>query len=130
MMLGISIDFFNGGYTVDSPAAVWWKQLATAVVFGLGVATVLTLVLTPALLAARIWVETGVAAIWPRVAALGHGRAYADLALQRKTRRVRHAEIIWDPAPVAVPTVAEQIDMAEPQLAQDGRVPPPLRAAE
>jgi len=30
---------------------LWWKQLATAVVFGLGIATVLTLVFIPALLA-------------------------------------------------------------------------------
>jgi hypothetical protein len=55
MMFGISLDFGNGGYTVDSPTALWWKQLATAVVFGLGIATVLTLVVTPSLLALRIW---------------------------------------------------------------------------
>ena len=55
MMFGISLDFANGGYTVDSPTALWWKQLATAVVFGLGVATVLTLVVTPSLLALRVW---------------------------------------------------------------------------
>jgi multidrug efflux pump len=36
MMFGLSLDFFGGGYTVDSPTALWWKQLATAVVFGLG----------------------------------------------------------------------------------------------
>ena len=59
MMLGISLDFANGGYSVDSPTALWWKQLATAVVFGLGVATVLTLMLTPALLALRVWIEKG-----------------------------------------------------------------------
>jgi multidrug efflux pump len=56
MMLGISIDFGAGGYSLDAPTALWWKQLATAVVFGLGIATVLTLVLTPALLALRVWV--------------------------------------------------------------------------
>jgi multidrug efflux pump len=44
MMFGVSLDFGNGGYTVDSPTALWWTQLATAVVFGLGIATVLTLV--------------------------------------------------------------------------------------
>jgi len=59
MMLGISIDFINGGYTIDQPTALWWKQLATAVVFGLGVATVLTLVLTPSLLALRVWIGRG-----------------------------------------------------------------------
>jgi multidrug efflux pump len=55
MMFGVSLDFANGGYTVDSPTALWWKQLATAVVFGLGIATVLTLVVTPSLLALRVW---------------------------------------------------------------------------
>ena len=62
MMLGISINFADGGYTIDQPTALWWKQLATAVVFGLGVATVLTLVLTPSLLALRIWITRG--AVW------------------------------------------------------------------
>ena len=59
MMLGISIDFVNGGYSIDQPTALWWKQLATAVVFGLGVATILTLVLTPSLLALRVWISRG-----------------------------------------------------------------------
>ncbi|MEC8795576.1 MAG: efflux RND transporter permease subunit, partial [Pseudomonadota bacterium] len=36
MMYGLSFDFINGGYSIDSPTALWWKQLATAVVFGLG----------------------------------------------------------------------------------------------
>ena len=54
MMFGLSLDFVNGGYSVDSPTALWWKQLATAVVFGLGTATMLTLVFTPALLSARV----------------------------------------------------------------------------
>lgn len=105
MMLGVSIDFVNGGYSIDAPAAVWWKQLATAVVFGLGVATVLTLVLTPALLAMRVWIEAGAAAVGPRLRALRPGRSRDDLRLRRKAGRVRGAEIIWDadPAPVPVP---------------------------
>ena len=53
MMFGLSLDFFGGGYSLDSPTALWWKQLATAVVFGLGIATVLTLVFTPSALALR-----------------------------------------------------------------------------
>lgn len=59
MMIGLSIDFANGGYSLNAPTALWWKQLATAVVFGLGIATVLTLILTPALLALRIWIMAG-----------------------------------------------------------------------
>lgn len=103
MMLGISIDFVNGGYTVDAPAAIWWKQLATAVVFGLAVATVLTLVLTPALLALRVWVEDYAAAIGPRLRALKPGRARDDLRLSKRAGKVRGAEIIWDAAPYQPP---------------------------
>ena len=58
MMFGLSLDFMNGGYSIDSPTALWWKQLATAVVFGLGIATMLTLVFTPSMLAVRVWFTT------------------------------------------------------------------------
>jgi multidrug efflux pump len=53
MMFGLSFDFANGGYSIGSPTALWWIQLATAVVWGLGVATVLTLMFTPAMLMLR-----------------------------------------------------------------------------
>jgi multidrug efflux pump len=75
MMFGVSLDFANGGYTVDSPTALWWTQLATAVVFGLGIATVLTLVVTPSLLALRVW--------WARSSA---GSPRAPLAPRRTGR--------------------------------------------
>ncbi len=55
MMFAVSIDFKAGGITVGAPTALWWTQLATAIIFGLGFATVLTLVVTPSLLALRIW---------------------------------------------------------------------------
>jgi multidrug efflux pump len=80
MMFGISLDFANGGYTVNSPTALWWKQLATAVVFGLGIATVLTLVFTPSLLALRVWFWTILGWIargsdgWARTARAGRCR--------------------------------------------------------
>ena len=35
---------------VGAPATQWWIQLSTAIVFGLGFATVLTLIVTPAAL--------------------------------------------------------------------------------
>jgi multidrug efflux pump len=91
MMFGISVDFVNGGYTIDAPAAMWWKQLSTAVVFGLGLATVLTLILTPALLAARIWFWKGVAALLAR--ATGGGRA--DRSLARATRDLSGQDFVW-----------------------------------
>ena len=55
MMFAISIDFREGGIVVGAPSAMMWTQLATAIVFGLGFATVLTLVVTPSLLALRVW---------------------------------------------------------------------------
>lgn len=57
MMFGVSLDFQNGGYSINEPTVTWWKQLATAIVFGLGFATILTLLLTPTFLALRYWWE-------------------------------------------------------------------------
>ena len=99
MMFGLSLDFFAGGYSIDSPTALWWKQLATAVVFGLGIATVLTLVFTPSMLALRVW--SGVIANWifTRLAVLlgGTGSSRArDLVLRRSARKVKTPEILWD----------------------------------
>jgi multidrug efflux pump len=99
MMLGISLDFFNGGYSIDSPTALWWKQLATAVVFGLGIATALTLVFTPAMLALRFWIEAGAYRSARSIVALMLGRNSAvarDLALATATRRLYNPEILWD----------------------------------
>ncbi len=99
MMLGLSFDFFGGGYSVDSPTALWWTQLATAVVFGLGVATVLTLIFTPAMLALRVWIEDGAYGAWLRMRALSFGKASRearDIALRRSAKKVRKTEIIWD----------------------------------
>lgn len=99
MMFGLSLDFINGGYSIDSPTALWWKQLATAVVFGLGIATVLTLVFTPALLAARIWFVTYLLAFLNLLArtVLSKQAAVArDWLLARETKRIKQTEIIWD----------------------------------
>lgn len=51
--------FFAASLSVGAPTALWWTQLATAVVFGLGVATLLTLLMTPAALALRVWIMEG-----------------------------------------------------------------------
>ena len=117
MMFGLSLDFFGGGYSIDSPTALWWKQLATAVVFGLGIATVLTLVFTPSMLALRVWFWTILANILTWISALTRGsrsRSARDYALARAARKLRATEIIWD------------VD-ADPSAA---RIGPELRAAE
>ncbi|MGM0660542.1 MAG: efflux RND transporter permease subunit [Pseudomonadota bacterium] len=139
MMLGLSLDFFNGGYSFDSPTALWWKQLATAVVFGLGIATVLTLVFTPAMLALRVW--TGTYLIWTArlLAMLSMGRssrAAQDWALARAARRTRHDEIIWPDEDMPGASDASEKGPAPPQIDDLRRVlrerqpNPPLRAAE
>jgi len=119
MMFGLSLDFIGGGYSVDSPTSLWWKQLATAVVFGLGIATVLTLVFTPSMLALRIWVTTYArwgAHLLAKLSLGKSSRAARDWALARDAKRIKAPEIIWgDPdAPSMLP---------EPNVA-------PIKAAE
>jgi multidrug efflux pump len=47
---GVNIEFLSREITVGAPATQWWIHLSTAIVFGLGFATVLTLIVTPAAL--------------------------------------------------------------------------------
>ena len=99
MMLGLSLDFFGGGYSLNAPTALWWKPLATAVVFGLGTATILTLVLTPSLLALRVWFWIILANALSALAALSRGsrsRSARDWALKRATRRLKGTDLVWD----------------------------------
>jgi multidrug efflux pump len=49
---GMNIEFLTREITVGAPATQWWINLSTAIVFGLGFATVLTLIVTPAALMA------------------------------------------------------------------------------
>ena len=72
---GINLDFLTREVTIGAPATQWWINLSTAIVFGLGFATVLTLVVTPAALMA---IEN--MAVWRR--SLG-----ARVARWRQTRR-------------------------------------------
>ena len=52
LMFQIHPNFHNGHIEYKAPGSEWWVQLSAAVVWGLSFATVLTLALTPALLAA------------------------------------------------------------------------------
>jgi multidrug efflux pump len=63
---GINLDFVTRSIDFGAPSTQWWVHLSTAIVFGLGFATVLTLVVTPAAL-----------------------MAIANLAAWRKSRRSR-----------------------------------------
>ena len=66
---GVNIDLVNRAIDVGAPSAQWWVHLSTAIVFGLSFATLLTLIVTPALL-----------------------MALADLAAWRDRLRARRAE--------------------------------------
>ena len=47
---GVNIEFATREVTLGAPATQWWISLSTAIVFGLGFATILTLIVTPAAL--------------------------------------------------------------------------------
>ncbi|UWQ76450.1 efflux RND transporter permease subunit [Leisingera sp. M658] len=129
MMFGVSLDFINGGYSIDSPTALWWKQLATAVVFGLGIATVLTLVVTPSLLAIRVWFATYMRALGRALSRITRGRSSRiaqDSRLFKKARQLPTTEIQWVESEVPE-TVGDPAEEGEPEPpAPQGR----LRAAE
>ncbi|MCC6886955.1 MAG: efflux RND transporter permease subunit [Hyphomicrobiales bacterium] len=56
---GVNIEFMTREIAIGAPATQWWINLSTAIVFGLGFATALTLIVTPAMLMAvehlRAW---------------------------------------------------------------------------
>jgi predicted RND superfamily exporter protein len=49
MATGVSFDFHVWKFCTRSESAQWWASMAIAVVFGLALATILTLVVVPAL---------------------------------------------------------------------------------
>jgi multidrug efflux pump len=69
---GVNIEFLSRDIVVGAPATQWWINLSTAIVFGLGFATVLTLIVTPAALMAiehgRAKRERWIAALKARLA--------------------------------------------------------------
>jgi hypothetical protein len=100
-------EIVNGGISQGAPTALWWVQLATAVVFGLGTATVLTLVVTPAALAARVWLTRGLGSgsltLWFGLGGLLRGSRSRSTFM--RDRQLRHQidrsglpEIIWTDA--------------------------------
>ncbi|CTQ51105.1 efflux RND transporter permease subunit [Jannaschia donghaensis] len=139
MMFGLSFNFIGGGYSIGSPTALWWIQLATAVVWGLGIATVLTLMFTPAMLAGRVWATVYVIAFARLLGRMGVGRgsrAAEDWALRRQAKRVRMPVLLWSDdqtdgtaepeLPMEMPRTAD----AQAEPAESDRPHPPLRAAE
>ena len=82
---GVNLDFILREVTVGAPATQWWISLSTAIVFGLGFATILTLIVTPAAL-----MLIANAADW-RVARMAKLRAWWRVGSRKvRARRRRH----------------------------------------
>lgn len=67
MALQVNLDFFDHSIQLGSITSIWWVQLSTAIIFGLGFATMITLILTPVMLAMP---EVFSTKIWPRLTKL------------------------------------------------------------
>lgn len=67
LMFQVHPNFHSGHIEFRAPGSEWWVQLSASVVWGLSFATLLTLLLTPAMLAApKIWAER-FGWVWARV---------------------------------------------------------------
>ncbi len=68
MAVGVSFDFRSLSWEIGGESAEWWGPMAVAVIFGLAVATLLTLVVVPVLysLAQTSPVRSAVAGLWRR----------------------------------------------------------------
>jgi multidrug efflux pump subunit AcrB len=49
MAVGISYNFHTFSWATKSESSQWWRNMAVVVIFGLGFATILTLVVVPSL---------------------------------------------------------------------------------
>jgi multidrug efflux pump len=89
MVLRVNIDFFSREVNVGAPSTQWWTQLATAIVFGLAFASLLTLVVTPS----ALMLKANIAAWRARRRARRGGRASEvdGPALPDADARVRRA---------------------------------------
>jgi multidrug efflux pump len=68
MVIGLNINFFTREVLYGAPSTQWWTELSSAIAGGLVVATVLTLVVTPAMLmlGERSWLPGIVRRRWAR----------------------------------------------------------------
>ncbi len=51
MMYQLNINYFGRDFSIGGPVSTWWVPFSTAVIWGLGFSTVMTLLVTPCLLA-------------------------------------------------------------------------------
>ena len=81
MVLQTNIDFVTREVTFGAPSTQWWRQLSTAIAFGLAFATLLTLVVTPSALMAR-----------------ANARAWLDRRAERKAAKQAGSDEAAEPA--------------------------------
>ncbi len=75
MMYMLNVNYIDRTFSIGGPVSVWWVPLSTAVVWGLGFSTLLTLIVTPCLL--RLW-EVFVAWLYRTVSEIVHGPRQPD----------------------------------------------------
>ena len=73
MIFMLNINFIDRSFAIGGPSSTWWVPFSTAVVFGLGFSTMLTLVVTPCLLA-----------LWDRITAT----VYDAIASFRRSKEI------------------------------------------
>ncbi len=64
MALQITPDVFTQTITIGGVTSTWWVQLATAIIFGLGFSTILTLVVVPVMLVAPSLYKARILRVW------------------------------------------------------------------
>tara|TARA_R110002020_G_scaffold36894_51_gene111100 strand:+ start:4690 stop:7923 length:3234 start_codon:yes stop_codon:yes gene_type:complete len=67
MATEINLDFISRTVSVGGITSIWWVQLSTAIIFGLGFSTLLTLVVVPVALAAPTVWRRKVSSLWGRI---------------------------------------------------------------
>ncbi|GAB4312475.1 MAG: efflux RND transporter permease subunit [Candidatus Sumerlaeia bacterium] len=67
MAVGVSFDFINWKWVIGAESVVWWRPMAVAVIFGLGFATLLTLVVVPTLYLFFDRAQRGLVGVWGRL---------------------------------------------------------------
>jgi len=78
MATQINVGFFDRTVTYGGPVAVWWVQLSTAIISGLSFATMLTLVVTPVLLAAPTVMRENYGGLRARISGIFRRRSLRD----------------------------------------------------
>jgi multidrug efflux pump len=78
MMFQTNIDILGRSVVIGAPSTQWWVSLATAIVFGLGFATILTLFVTPAALMAKANFGGWISRMTDRASDPAAGEAQAD----------------------------------------------------